>query len=69
LIPIHLFKQNPPTYRENEIQEKWEYDLNTTGWKRTFKNSIADKTTADQETYKPGPLEPTIKVYSSPTPK
>lgn len=73
LIPIQSFIQNPPTYPENEIQEKWEYDLNGLAWKRTYRNTIADKdvdkSTTNQETYKPGPLEPAIKVYPSPTPK
>ena len=69
LVPVTSFVQNPPTYAENEIQEKWEYDLNMLAWKRISKTNYTGETTTTEETYKPGPLEPTIKVYPSPTPK
>jgi len=68
LIPIGSFIQNPPAYTNNEIQEKWEYDSTILTWKRTYSQPI-NETTTSPETYKPGALEPTIKVYPSPTPK
>lgn len=69
LVPFTSFVQNPPTYAENEIQEKWAYDLATPAWKRIHKTNNANEATVNEETYKPGPLEPTIKVYPSPTPQ
>ncbi|MEP7237930.1 MAG: hypothetical protein ABI685_08700 [Ferruginibacter sp.] len=71
LISIGSFIQNPPAYAGNEIQEKWEYDLPVHAWVKNYpKNKMAkaDNNNAE-ETYKPGPLEPTIKVYPAPTPK
>ncbi len=67
LVPISSFVQNPPTYAENEIQEKWEYDNAGLAWKKIY--SINNVGTTTDATYNPGPLEPTIKVYPSPTPK
>ena len=69
LMPISSFIQNPPAYNETEIREKWEYDVNTHAWKRIQKTGNVAETITSGETYKPGPLESTIKVYPSPTPK
>lgn len=69
ITPILSFVQSPPTYTVNEVQEQWQFDTNIRGWKKTVGNTLTDKATGSEVIYKPGPLEPTIKVYPSPTPK